>query len=287
MVRVQPGELPDLAWQSGATGYSPAMAEDPRARRVAENEAAAGASPVDGDLVIPARFRGPAGSANGGYACGLVAELSAAAGVEVTLRMPPPLETPLAVERDGQDVRIRLDGDLVAEATPAEPALEPPEAPSFAEAARLSGERPDDPAHPFPSCFVCGPARRPGDGLRLRPAPLGDGRVAAPWVPDERLAGAGRLPTRFAWAALDCPGGWAVQPDGSRGITVLGRLTARVVEAPAAGDECVVVGWPLGREGRRLHAGTALFRGGEVLAIGRAVWFEVTDGARGPETPLV
>jgi hypothetical protein len=86
---------------------------------------------------------------------------------------------------------------------------------------------------------------------------------------------------RFAWAALDCPGGWAVQPDGSRGISVLGRLTARIYSTPQAGDECVVVGWPVGEpEGRKLHAGTALFRGGTLLALGRAVWFTMDDAVR-------
>ncbi len=86
---------------------------------------------------------------------------------------------------------------------------------------------------------------------------------------------------RFAWAALDCPGGWAVQPDGSRGISVLGRLTARVDEPPSAGDECVVVGWPIGpTEGRKRHAGTALYRDGTLLALGCAVWFTVDDTLR-------
>lgn len=231
---------------------------------------------------VERRFRGPADSGNGGYTCGLVAELLGGVAAEVTLRRPPPLETPLSVEREGETVRLLDEDALVAEARRAEPGLEPPAAPSFAEAARLSAARADDPDHPFPGCFVCGPGRASGDGLRLRPAPLGDGRVVASWRPDEGLAGPGRLPVRFAWAALDCPGGWAVQPDASRGISVLGRLTAHVHEAPAAGDECVVVGWPLGGEGRRQHAGTALFRGPELLAIARAVWFEVGSDARDP-----
>ncbi len=231
-------------------------------------------------ILIPARFRGPQASGNGGYTCGLIAELLEAPGVEVTLRLPPPLDTPLRVERVGDGVRV-LDGEtLVAEARPAEPALEPPAAPAFAEVEALSAARPPEPDHPFPGCVVCGTGREPGDALCLRPAPLGDGIVGAPWRVDERLAGSGTLPRRFAWAALDCPGGWAVQPDASRGISFLGRLTARVVEPPAAGDECVVVGWPLGGAGRRQHAGTALFRGSELLAIARAIWFEMGPDVR-------
>jgi hypothetical protein len=89
------------------------------------------------------------------------------------------------------------------------------------------------------------------------------------------------------WAALDCPGAYAVNPDGARGISVLGRLAARVLETPAPGDECVVVGWPLGGDGRRLHAGTALFRDGRPLAVARAVWFMVGDDVRDGTLPRV
>lgn len=224
-------------------------------------------------IVIERRFRGPAGSGNGGYTCGLVAGLVYADTVEVTLRLPPPLDTPLRVERADDSVRV-LDADaLVAEARAVELDLEPPEPVTFADAVAAAAARPDDPEHPFPGCFVCGPGREEGDGLRLRPTPTGDGRIVAPWRPSEPAH-------RFVWAALDCPGAYAVNPDGARGISVLGRLTARVLETPAPGDECVVVGWPLGGDGRRLHAGTALFCDGRPLALGRAVWFMVGDEVR-------
>jgi len=132
-------------------------------------------------LLIPRQFRGPARSANGGYTCGLVAELVDADVVEVTLRQPPPLEIPLAVERNGDgSVRVLHEDALVAEARPASLELEPPAAPSFAEAAERSAQHAGDPDHPFPGCFVCGPGREPGDALRLAPAPLGDGRLVAP-----------------------------------------------------------------------------------------------------------
>jgi hypothetical protein len=177
----------------------------------------------------------------------------------------------------GDGVRV-LDGDaLVAEARPAELELDLPEPVSFADAERLAAERPDDPDHPFPGCFTCGPARAEGDGLRLRPAPTGDGRVVAPWRPLE-------VSPELVWAALDCPGAFAVNADWGRGVSVLGRLTARILALPAPGEECVVVAWPLGGEGRRLHAGTALFRAGEPLAFARAVWFLVENSARDADT---
>ena len=50
-------------------------------------------------ILIPERFNGPPGSANGGYTCGLVAGLVGAEEVRVSLRSPPPLDTPMAVLR--------------------------------------------------------------------------------------------------------------------------------------------------------------------------------------------
>jgi hypothetical protein len=127
-------------------------------------------------------------------------------------------------------------------------------------------QQPPDPHHPFPHCFVCGPE---GDGFRLRPSSVGDGRVVAPWRPEE-------VRPELVWAALDCPGAFAIDPDLSRGATVLGRLAAHIEELPEPGDELVVVAWPLpGAEGRRSYAGTSLFRGNEPLAWARATWFSL------------
>ena len=220
---------------------------------------------------IARRFRGPSSSGNGGYTCGLLSRL-VQGDAEVTLRAPPPLDTPLRVV--GLQV---FDGKtLVAEVRPTTVELELPEPVSFADARAL--EPPPDPDHPFPECFVCGPQ---GDGLRLRPGPVGDGRVVATWVPDE-------VSHELVWAALDCPGAFAVNPAFARGPTVLGRLAAHVAELPSVGDELVVVAWDLGAasaggarggsDGRRLHAGTALFRGDRALAWARAVWFPVPSG---------
>ena len=78
-------------------------------------------------LTIPAFFNGPPSSGNGGYTCGRVAELVDAEVAEVSLRSPPPLDTPLELERDGERVLVR-DGDtLVAEAAPGEPFVDVPD----------------------------------------------------------------------------------------------------------------------------------------------------------------
>jgi hypothetical protein len=215
-------------------------------------------------LTIDGRFNGPKGSANGGYTCGLIAgRLGETA--EVTLRRPPPLDRPLSVAREGERLLVRDGDSLVAEAAPARLELDVPDPPTYEEARRASGGYPGFEEHAFPTCFVCGPEREPGDGLRIFAGPLGNGRVASPWTPAE-------VAPEIVWAALDCPGAIAVGfPD--RGETLLGRFSVEIAELPRVGERCVVTGWPLGEEGRKLFAGTALHgEDGRPLATARATW---------------
>jgi hypothetical protein len=216
------------------------------------------------ELVIDPRFNGPAGSANGGYTCGLVADFVGGIA-EVTLRRPPPLGRPLSVEQDDALVVVRDGEDVVAEAVEAPFELAIPEPLTSEQAARASSHYPGFDQHAFPTCFVCGPDRDVGDGLRIFAGRHGDGLVAAPWTPTD-------VDRHVVWAALDCPGAIAVGfPD--RGETLLGRFAAIVDELPEVGEPCVVVGWPLGEEGRKLYAGTALYgEGGRPLARARATW---------------
>ena len=225
--------------------------------------------------MIDPRFRGPAESANGGYASGLVAGFLAGAA-EVTLRRPPPLARALRVGKGDEVVEVFDDGEVVAEARPAEVQLAAPDPVAFAVAEQASRDYPGFREHAYPSCFVCGPQRDSRDGLRIFAGPVpGKAVFASPWIPDESLADeSGRVAAEFVWAALDCPGAIAVG-QSERGEWLLGQLAARVDSVPSVGDRCVVVSWPLGRDGRKGYAGTAVFsEDGRLHALARATWIE-------------
>ena len=216
-------------------------------------------------VTIGRRYRGPLRSANGGYACGLLGS-RVGPGAEVTLRLPPPLERPLTIRRDGERLRLE-DGDLlVAEAIAGDPGVEPPVPPDpDVAAAAAEGVGAFGPPE-FAECFVCG-VRDDGSSLGIHPGPVPgrDGLVATTWV-------ARNVSPEVVWASIDCPGAYAAGDPG-RGEVVLGRMTARVDRLPAEREPCVVVGWPLGEDGRKLFAGTALYgRDGTPLAVGRQVW---------------
>jgi hypothetical protein len=183
--------------------------------------------------------------------------------VEVTLRLPPPLGTPLDLDADGC---VRHGDAVIAKVRPGDIRIAPPARVSWAEA--VAAQAPDLES-PFPQCFVCGHARG-DDGLHIHAGPVeGCGVHAAPWTVRGDTVG-----PEFVWAALDCPGAYATGVLG-RGTVVLGQLTARVERVPGPGEKCVVIGWYLGSEGRKHAAGTALFAtSGELLGLARALWIE-------------
>jgi len=212
-------------------------------------------------VIIEARYNGPPGSGNGGYSAGVFAE---AAGLgtlgEVTLRLPPPLETPMSI-RDGS---VYSGADLIATTAEVDGPLPDPVPPvAYEEAEAASPSYLGFVHHPFPTCYVCGVDR--ADGLGVHPGRLDDGRLAAHFVaPSDASA-------RTVWAALDCPGGWSVgQEDRPH---VLGRIAVRVDAVPAPGDRCVVMGQFTGREGRKAWTLSSLYSPtGALLATARATW---------------
>jgi len=219
-------------------------------------------------MIIESRYNGPAGSGNGGYSAGLFAVNSGLTGdaLEVTLRLPPPLEVDLQVRSSEGGADVYAGDAVVAQVRPAVVAPDDVVAPvGWDEAVAASAHYAGFTSHPFPTCFVCGPERAEGDGLRLFPGRLPDGRTATPWVvPDD-------ISPELVFAALDCPGGWAVPLEGRP--YVLGRLAVRIVRRPRTTHRCVVMGEMTGEDGRKAFARTTLYdHDGTVLALARSTW---------------
>ena len=236
-------------------------------------------------LTVAERFRGPARSGNGGYLAGLLAARlaaargdrpdRAAAAVRVRLHAPPPLDTTLTVDVDVETATATLRDGSVVVATAARSDLERTAVPAVGfETAASAGPYAGAVDHPFPGCFVCGPDRAEGDGLRLFPGRLEPGRTACTWVPDASVADAdGVVPAEIVWAALDCPGGWSADLTGRP--MVLGTITASVLRAPDLGERCVVVGRLDEGDERRSLTSTALYSGDTLLARAEAIWIRV------------
>lgn len=228
-------------------------------------------------IVVPARFNGPEQSGNGGYAAGiLAAAFGGSDAVEVTLRSPVPLDTPLQHVVDDGRARL-LDGEtVVAEAKRVDDfELEVPEVVDLERArAAMEGYRGQS-GGPFSRCFVCGLDRDDSMGVFAGPVEGGEA-VATTWTPRSDMADPdGKTRAEIVWSALDCPTYFAAYRDEEGTISLLARITGRLEGVVRAGSEHVVMAWPLGTDGRKREAGVAVLSGdGEVLARARALMIE-------------
>ena len=223
-------------------------------------------------VVLERRFNGPPGTANGGYACGIVAR-HIDGPAHVSLRRPVPLDRRLELERhDDGHVTLR-DGDaLIAEGDPALPLddLAPPHRPSLDEARAAAATRPAAWPEAFGDCWVCSPR---ADGLGVLFGPLAEqpGMTGAVL----RAGDGGELAPEIVWAALDCPS-YTPPLWGNAQPSLLASLQAEQLEPVPAGEPLAVVGWSLGGEGRKHRSATAILGpAGDVLARAEALWIRM------------
>jgi len=226
-------------------------------------------------LSVDERFCGPPGCANGGYFAGLLVRFSQDL-VRVRLERPIPLQVELEV-RTGAAGALELlhQGAILARADPVAFELAVPQPPDYLRALDASRHFIGFGRHAFPACFVCGPDRARGDGLRIFAGALGaDEQVAATWVPDLSLSGGdGKVRPEFMSAALDCPGYFAARSDGVP--MLLGEFTVHIDRCVHIDEPCIVIGWRIAVSGRKHEVGTALFDyDGDLCARARALWIE-------------
>lgn len=233
------------------------------------------------EVVISSRYQGPPDSANGGYACGVIG-CSVHGVARVRLNVPPPLDTPMTIrQKDRSAAELLLGSTTVGRAVRTDDEWQVPGPVEYDHAVGASRTYPWYEGHPFPSCFVCGPDRVDGDGLRIFPGALSERRVvAAPWTPPDSVCDAsGLVQHEVVWAALDCPSWFGIlEFETSVRYALLGELTARIIDRPRQNSRCVIVGWASGRDGRKLYGGTAIYdEAGALLATSAATWVELKD----------
>jgi hypothetical protein len=241
------------------------------------------------DIVVDPAFAGPPAVAQGGYACGRIARFVPGVA-EVTLRRPVPLGVALRVDSRDEGVAMYDGSTVVATAVSGRVDLAVPAPPTLAEATLASAEFPGFATHPFPGCLVCGTDRSDDVAFQIFPGPLaGRDLLAAVWHPgngagSDGAGSDGAVRTEFVWAALDCPAGWAAAWFATRVGTpaapaVLGRMTARIFEPVPADDPRILVGWLIGRSGRKLDAASALYSpSGTLLGLSRQTWITLANG---------
>ncbi|MFB6806852.1 hypothetical protein [Streptomyces sp. NPDC056387] len=231
-------------------------------------------------ITVPAHLSGYPGVAFGGYVAGVLAARAAAKTVRVDFRRPVPTQAPVRlVPTAGGGVEL-VDGELLlAAASPAEPAVEAPAAPSWEQASAAADAYRAVPPDGMVDCFGCGLHRTPDTGLRLHCGRVpGSAVVAAAWTPGPGLGDAdGLLPPELVWGALDCPGNAAGRLlDDRRAGAVTAALTARLLRPVPVGEGLVSYAWLLGSEGRKYRVGTALATAdGDLCALAEALWVEL------------
>jgi hypothetical protein len=240
-------------------------------------------SPPSETVVIDRRFRGPPDSGQGGYSCGLVGTRIDGDCATVTLRKPPPLDRELTLESDGDAARL-LDGEtLIAEGVADTLELDVPEAPSL-EVARHGSDYPywDQFVHPFPGCFACGPERNQDEAVAIWMGSISDTErlMAGAWTPSPGFAGDdGAVTPLITWAALDCPTATGANLP-MNGVSVLGRLTCRLIAPIEPGVTHTVAAWPIGDDGRKHTGAAAVYApGGTLCAYSAGLWIELRDPA--------
>lgn len=225
-------------------------------------------------ITIQKRFCGPPNSGNGGYTAGIIAA-NVPFSPKVTLRTPPPLDHSMQLESTATTARLLNKDIIVAEAKVTDLQLSIPPSVSFEEASMASMAADAYESLPFHTCFVCGMSRAKEDGLRIQPRTIGQQKVAAPWVPFANLGNeADIVQEPFVWAALDCPGVWAIQ-DLTQ-FYLLGQMAAKISHPIMVGKKYVILGWVIAAEGRKTWTGTAIYDETQhVCAYAQGTWITI------------
>ena len=258
---------------------------------------------IPDQLLVPRRFCGPPDSGNGGWTAGALATHltsdspeNRAGGwptFEVSLRQPPPLDSPMLLSEEDGVTSASFGGAVIASARRVETSLTDVDPVSHDEARAAEATYAGHTFHPFPTCFACGTGRE--RGRRAADLPRGRAAASASRRPGVRTRASPRTSTPIVdaparasvattWAALDCVGGWA--GDLTERLMVLGRMTARIDTLPVIGEDHVVVGTRRGSEGRKTFTSATLYDAdARIVASAEHIWIAVDPAVFGGVSP--
>jgi hypothetical protein len=230
------------------------------------------------EVTIAQRFCGPPKSGNGGYSCGLLGK-HIQGTCQVRLHQPPPLDKPLSISESAGDWSLKDGEQLIGSAKPAELAMVPPAPPTLEQARSAQKHYRGHQHHSFPTCFVCGPARSDGDGLRLFCGAVQEREiVACEWqVHKDLLDHRGNIKSQFIWAALDCPSYFALKTGKT---CLLGQMTCAIGKPISGNKPLIVYAWQRSIDGRKHFTAAAISNcDGEILACAEHLWIEIKSSA--------
>ena len=133
--------------------------------------------------------------------------------------------------------------------------------------------------HHFGTCFVCGPDRNRGDGLRIfTGATQREGVVAGPWLPfDDLFDEQDRLKKIYYWAAMDCPSYFAIVGQKMK-VLLLGKMACQILNPIHKGEKIIVMAWKEKEEGRKFYSGTVLYgEDGTVKSYSKNLWIALKE----------
>ncbi|PJZ83058.1 hypothetical protein [Leptospira harrisiae] len=237
-------------------------------------------------IQINEKYCGPPMSGNGGYIAGITANQIQNNASVIKIKSPAPLNQPLYFVKDPSINKIKLldidNNVIIAEGQEDNDFYLPfPkfDNKSIEEIRKPIHEYLGFQKHPFSTCFVCGPEREHEDGMRIFPAKISDQTGfaylhGAIWNPWKKLGDTNdKILNEIVWAALDCPGGFAVSFVDPIMI-VLVKLRARINENISVNDTYAIQAWEIGRNRRQRIAGTAIYRLSDFkcVAYSEAYW---------------
>lgn len=223
-------------------------------------------------FIVPARFEGAPGRAQGGYAAGLLHD---GRPRRVWFRSAVPLDRELAVADDGETISVTLDGTLVLESHTVDP-LDDPVAPVPMDAAVAGRARAEAAGFPdlIADCYSCGTVE---GTLRTHPGQVDDTAVwAAPMVFPEWAATDGTVDPTHVWAVVDCAPGYPVAFGSGTRLAFTGWLSVDLRSPVEPDRPLVVVAAAEPWDGRKRFARSALWtEDGDLVAVAESLWIAI------------